>query len=137
MADSGLALSGDGALVVGISATANGLKKNADGLALELANADNAGAMSAAMFNKLNAIAEGAEVNTIEGVLLDGIAATIENEQVLIPTATTALAGLVYSTDADNGVAVSEDGTMSVNRLDVAKLFVADGDELILNGGNA
>lgn len=137
VADSGLALSGDGALVVGISATANGLKKNADGLALELANADNAGAMSAAMFNKLNAIAEGAEVNTIEGVLLDGIAATIENEQVLIPTATTALAGLVYSTDADNGVAVSEDGTMSVNRLDVAKLFVADGDELILNGGNA
>lgn len=135
--ESGLVLAENGALVVGISATANGLKKNADGLALELANADNAGAMSAAMFNKLNAIAEGAEANTIEGILLDGIAATIENEQVLIPTATTALAGLVYSTDADNGVAVSEDGTMSVNRLDVAKLFIAEGDELILNGGNA
>ena len=137
VAESGLVLAEDGALVVGISVTANGLKKNADGLALELANADNAGAMSAAMFNKLNAIAEGAEVNTIEGILLDGIAATIENEQVLIPTATTALAGLVYSTDADNGVAVSEDGTMSVNRINVAKLFVAEGDELILNGGNA
>ena len=137
VAESGLVLAEDGALVVGISATANGLKKNADGLALELANADNAGAMSAAMFNKLNAIAEGAEVNTIEGILLDGIAATIENEQVLIPTATTALAGLVYSTDADNGVAVSEDGTMSVNRINVAKLFVAEDDELILNGGNA
>lgn len=137
VAESGLVLAEDGALVVGVSANANGLKLHADGLGLELANADNAGAMSAAMFNKLNAIAEGAEVNTIEGVLLDGIAATIENEQVLIPTATTALAGLVYSTDADNGVAVAEDGTMSVNRLDVAKLFVAEGDELILNGGNA
>lgn len=137
VAESGLVLAEDGALVVGVSANANGLKLHADGLGLELANADNAGAMSAAMFNKLNAIAEGAEVNTIEGILLDGIAATIENEQVLIPTATTALAGLVYSTDADNGVAVAEDGTMSVNRLDVAKLFVAEGDELILNGGNA
>lgn len=137
VAESGLVLAEDGALVVGVSANANGLKLHADGLGLELANADNAGAMSAAMFNKLNAIAEGAEVNTIEGILLDGIAATIENEQVLIPTATTALAGLVYSTDADNGVAVSEDGTMSVNRLDVAKLFIAEGDELVLNGGNA
>lgn len=137
VADSGLALSGDGALVVGISATANGLKKNADGLGLALASADNAGAMSAAMFNKLNAIAEGAEVNTIEGILLDGIAATIENEQVLIPTATTALAGLVYSTDADNGVAVAEDGTMSVNRIATSKLYVPEGEELILNGGSA
>lgn len=137
VADSGLALASDGALVVGVSATANGLKKNADGLGLALASADNAGAMSAAMFNKLNAIAEGAEVNTIEGILLDGIAATIENEQVLIPTATAALAGLVYSTDADNGVAVAEDGTMSVNRISTSKLFVADGDELILNGGSA
>lgn len=135
--ESGLVLAGDGALAIGISATANGLKKNADGLTLELANADNAGAMSAAMFNKLNAIAEGAEVNTIEGVLLDGIAATIENEQVIIPTATTALAGLVYSTDADNGVAVSEDGTMSVNRVATSKLYVPDGEELILNGGSA
>lgn len=137
VADSGLVLAGDGTLVVGISATANGLKKNADGLTIELANADNAGAMSAAMFNKLNAIAEGAEVNTIEAILLDGIAATIENEQVLIPTATAALAGLVYSTDADNGVAVSEDGTMSVNRIATSKLYIPDGEELVLNGGSA
>lgn len=135
--ESGLVLAEDGALVVGISANANGLKLHADGLGLELANADNAGAMSAAMFNKLNAIAEGAEVNTIEGVLLDGIAATIENEQVLIPTATTALAGLVYSTDADNGVAVSEDGTMSINRIATSKLYVPEGEELVLNGGSA
>lgn len=137
VAESGLVLAEDGALTVGVSANANGLKLHADGFGLELATADNAGAMSAIMFSKLSAIAEGAEVNTIEGVLLDGIAATIENEQVLIPTATAALAGLVYSTDADNGVAVAEDGTMSVNRIDVAKLYVAEGDEFILNGGNA
>ena len=137
VAESGLVLAENGTLAVGVSANANGLKLHADGLGLELANADNAGAMSAAMFNKLSAIAEGAEVNTIEGVLLDGIAATIENEQVLIPTATTALAGLVYSTDADNGVAVAEDGTMSVNRVATSKLYIPEGEELILNGGTS
>ena len=137
VADSGLALDGEGNLTIGVSANANGLKKAADGLALDLANADHAGAMSAAMYSKLSAIAEGAEVNTIEGVLLDGIAATIENEQVLIPTATTALAGLVYSTDANDGVAVAEDGTMSVNSLSTSKLYIPEGDELILNGGKA
>ena len=135
--ESGLVLVESGALAVGVSATANGLKKNADGLALELATADNAGAMSAAMFNKLTAIAEGAQVNVIEGALLDGIAATIEDKQIIIPTATAAAPGLVYSTDADNGIAVAEDGTMNVNRISTSKLFVADGDEFILNGGSA
>lgn len=135
--ESGLVLAESGALAVGVSATANGLKKNADGLALELATADNAGAMSAAMFNKLTAIAEGAQVNVIEGALLDGIAATVENKQIIIPTATAAAPGLVYSTDADNGIAVAEDGTMNVNRISTSKLFVADGDEFILNGGSA
>ena len=137
VANTGLVLAGDGALAIGISATANGLKKNADGLGLALATADNAGAMSAAMFNKLNAIAEGAEDNTIEGILLDGVAAVIENEQVLIPTATAAAAGLVYSSDAADGVAVAEDGTMSVNSLSTSKLYVPEGEELVLNGGSA
>lgn len=137
VADTGLVLESDGSLAIGISANANGLKKNADGLALELATADNAGAMSAAMFNKLTAIAEGAQVNIVEGALLDGVAATIENKQIVIPTASASAAGLVYSTDADNGVAVSEDGTMSVNRVSTSKLFVPEGEELVLNGGAA
>ena len=137
VADSGLVLEGDGGLAIGISANANGLKKAADGLALDLATADNAGAMSAAMFTKLNDIAEGAQVNVIEGVLLDGVAATVNDKQVVIPTASTTAAGLVYSTDADNGVAVSEDGTMSVNRVATSKLFVPEGEEFILNGGDS
>lgn len=137
VANTGLVLESDGSLAIGISANANGLKKNADGLALELATADNAGAMSAAMFNKLTAIAEGAQVNVVEGALLDGVAAAIENKQIVIPTASASAAGLVYSTDADNGVAVSEDGTMSVNRVSTSKLFVPEGEELVLNGGAA
>lgn len=137
VSESGLVLDGDGNLAIGIAAIANGLKKTSTGLALDLATADNAGAMSPAMVTKLAAIAEGAEVNVVEGALLDGIAATIENKQIIIPTATTALAGLVYGTDADNGVAVAEDGTMSVNSLSTSKLYVPEGEELVLNGGNA
>lgn len=137
VSETGLVLDGDGKLTVGIAATANGLKKTATGLALDLATADNAGAMSPAMVTKLAAIAEGAEVNVVEGALLDGITATIENKQIIIPTATAAAPGLVYSTDVADGVAVAEDGTMSVNSISTSKLYVPDGEELILNGGNA
>lgn len=137
VSETGLVLDEDGKLAVGIAATANGLKKTATGLALDLATADNAGAMSPAMVTKLAAIAEGAEVNVVEGALLDGIAATIENKQIVIPTATAAAPGLVYSTDVADGVAVAEDGTMSVNSISTSKLYVPDGEELILNGGNA
>lgn len=137
VSETGLVLDGDGKLAIGIAATANGLKKTATGLALDLATADNAGAMSPIMVTKLAAIDEGAQVNVVEGALLDGIAATIENKQIIIPTATAAAAGLVYSSDAADGVAVAEDGTMSVNSLSTSKLYVPTGEELVLNCGNA
>lgn len=135
--NSGLTLESDGNLAIGVSANANGLKKAADGLALEIATVDNAGAMSPEMVSKLADITAGAQVNVVEGALLDGVAATIENKQIVISTATAAAAGLVYSSDAADGVAVAEDGTMSVNSLSTSKLYVPDGEELILNGGNA
>lgn len=135
--ESGMTLGTDGALAICISATSNGLKKNADGLAIELATADKAGAMSAAMFSKLDAIAEGAQVNVIEGALLDGTAATVENKQIVIPTASAAAAGLVYSSEAQNGVSVKEDGTMEVNTLNVDRLVQDESTYLILNGGSA
>lgn len=48
-----------------------------------------------------------------------------------------ALLGLVKSSDADNQVKVETDGTMTVNRISTDKLYVAEGSELILNGGSA
>ena len=49
-----------------------------------------------------------------------------------------ALLGLVRSSEEDNKVkVVEEDGTMTVNRISVSKLFVPEGEELILNGGKA
>ena len=135
----GLAIDTEGTASVALDATnANGLAIGSNGLQLAIATADNAGAMSASMASKLAAIAEGAQVNKVEGALLDGIAATInDGKQIVIPTATNALAGLVYSSDANDGVAVDAEGLMSVNSLSTSKLYVPDGEEFILNGGTA
>ena len=135
----GLAIDAEGTASVALDATnANGLAIGANGLQLAIATADNAGAMSASMASKLAAIAEGAQVNKVEGALLDGIVATInDGKQIVIPTATNALAGLVYSSDADDGVAVDAEGLMSVNNLSTSKLYIPEGEELVLNGGSA
>ena len=45
--------------------------------------------------------------------------------------------GVVKSSSAENKVAVAEDGTMSVNSLNVNKLVQTDGEELIINCGAA
>jgi hypothetical protein len=89
------------------------------------------------MVSKLADIADGAQVNVIEGALLDGIAAEVENKQLVIPTASTAKAGLVYGSTEADGVAVNADGLMTVNSLSTSKLYVPDGEELILNGGSS
>ena len=51
--------------------------------------------------------------------------------------ASTAAFGVVKSSEAGNGVAVAADGTMSVNKVGVSKLFVEEGNVLILDGGNS
>lgn len=53
--------------------------------------------------------------------------------------ATTTVAGLVLSVanTVENGVAVAEDGTMSVNSLNVNKLVQTEGEYLVLDGGGA
>lgn len=86
---------------------------------------------------KLAAIAEGAtKVGTSEtngNILINDVEQTVYT----LPTATgTLLGGVKSSTDA-NKIAVGTDGVMEVNSLDVQKLFVAEGDELILNGGTS
>lgn len=48
-----------------------------------------------------------------------------------------ALLGLVKSSEEDNKIKVEEDGTMSVNRIATNKLYVAEGEEFVLNGGSA
>ena len=116
----------------------NGLSLGENGIAMGLASADAAGAMSAEMFTKVSNIAANAQVNVIEGALIGGVEATInEAKQVEIPYATTSAAGVVKASEADNEINVSAAGIMSVNKVGVSKLFVEPESELILDGGTA
>lgn len=78
-----------------------------------------------------------AQANVIEVFQINGVALEITDKTVNLPIANADNFGVVKSSIADNAVAVAEDGTMSVNRIDVSKLYVAEGDELVLDGGNA
>lgn len=82
-----------------------------------------------ALVTKLNGVAEGAQVNVIETISVNGEAVTASNKAVNI--------SVPVGTDAENGVSVAEDKTMSVNSLNVNKLTQTDGEVLILNGGSS
>lgn len=104
-------------------------------LSVNEATADAAGLMSAELFSKLTGIEAGAQANTVEGALLAGLAATIdENKNIVIPAATAGTAGLVKASDE---IAVAENGAMSLNKVNAMKIYVEEADELILSGGNA
>ena len=133
----GLSITTEGVLATKVVAE-NGLSLGENGIAMGLASADAAGAMSSEMFTKLTNIAANAEVNTVTGALVGGVAATINDaKQVEIPVASTTAFGVVKSSEADNGVAVAADGTMSVNKVGVSKLFVEPDSVLVLDGGTA
>lgn len=116
----------------------NGLSIGENGITLTAATPSSAGAMTAEQATRLANIEAGAQVNVIEGALLGPAGEEVEideNKKLVFPIATEGALGLVKGTANDNSVAVAEDGTMSVNRVSTSKLFVAEGDELILNGG--
>ena len=54
-----------------------------------------------------------------------------------IPTATTSSRGLVKASDAEDGVLVALDGTMTVNSLDINKIYQpSDTDVVLFSGGS-
>lgn len=133
----GVAATTEGVLSAKVVAE-NGLSLGENGIAMGLASADAAGAMSSEMFTKVSNIAANAQVNTIEGALVGGVKATInEAKQVEIPIASATAFGVIKSSEADNGIAVAADGTMSVNKVGVSKLFVEPDNVLVLDGGNS
>jgi hypothetical protein len=111
---------------------------NSVDIELPEASESQAGFMSAANFSKLKNIEKGAQVNVIEKITLNGSDPLIVTDKTIdIPLATGVLAGLVKSAEGENKVAVSADGTMEVNSLNVNKLVQTEGDYIILNGGNS
>lgn len=67
----------------------------------------------------------------------DGTSTWAELPYVTIPIATASNTGIVKSSNAQNGVTVNSDGTMTINNLSIAKIENDDTLTVILNGGDA
>lgn len=81
----GILISSGNEVSVQIDATnANGLTVGADGVALSAATASTNGAMTSAMVSKLAGIEEEAQVNVIEEVTFNGVAATVTGKSAAL-----------------------------------------------------
>lgn len=80
--------------------------------------------------NKWNA----AQANVIEKITVGGVEITPSEKTVAIPAATAEVLGAVK---VDNTSIEANAGVIGVKAVGVSKLFVEEGTELILNGGNA
>lgn len=89
------------------------------------------------LLQKLNGIEDGAQVNVIEAININGTPLAISGQAVNIPIATASQLGVVLSSTGENKVTVAENGTMSVAQVNANTLVQTEGDSLILNGGNA
>lgn len=92
--------------------------------------------ITAAEGTKLAGIAEGAQVNVIESIKLNGTALSIDAKAVNIPLVTADTAGIVISSADENTISYAN-GIGTVNSLNVNKLAQTEGDVLIIEGGKA
>lgn len=75
------------------------------------------------------------QTNVIEIIKANGTALTIDaDKSVNIPAATASALGLVK---VDDSTIEAVDGVISVKSVGISKVYVEDGTELVLNGGNA
>lgn len=86
---------------------------------------------------KLKNIAEGAQVNVIESIQINGISQTINDKIVNIPIASATTLGVVKSSTEENKVSINEDGTMEISNININKIIQDEGTTLVLNGGSA
>ena len=75
---------------------------------------------------KLEGIAEGAQVNVIESIKVNDVAQTVNGKAV----------NIAVPVADDTSIAITEN-KIGIKAVDVQKLFVAEGDVLIIDGGNA
>ena len=108
----------------------------ADALAGKVAVEDGKSLVSDTLVTKLEGIAEGAQVNKLEAVKVNGVALEIADKAVNIPVGGTVL-GVVMSSNAQNKVTIGADGTMEVNNVNVTKLVQDNDSYLILDGGTS
>lgn len=78
---------------------------------------------------------DAAQVNVIEIIKANGVALEVGSDKsVNIPAATAAALGLAQ---ADGDTIEANNGVFSVKSVGISKVYVEDGTELVLNGGNA
>ena len=94
------------------------------------ASASAAGAMSSAHYSKLEGVAAGAQVNTIESISINGETITPVEKDVGIPLATASKMGVVKADETSLQVS---DGVLSVKAVDINLLSQNEGDVLILD----
>lgn len=75
---------------------------------------------------KLAGIAEGAQVNVIESIKVNDVAQTVDGKAV----------NIAVPVADDASIAITEN-KIGIKAVDVQKLFIAEGDVLIIDGGNA
>ena len=75
---------------------------------------------------KLAGIAEGAQVNVIESIKVNDVVQTVDGKAV----------NIAVPVADDTSIAINEN-KIGIKAVDVQKLFVAEGDVLIIDGGNA
>ena len=85
---------------------------------------------------RLAGMETGAQANVIESIKLNGalIEAVDKCVNIAIPAATASALGLVK---VDDETIEAVDGVIGVKAVGISKVFVEDGVELVMNGGNA
>lgn len=110
------------------------LQSNVDGLKAKAHEHDNKTVLDGITEDKVNSW-DAAQPNVIESIKIGGAALTVgADKAVSIPTATAEALGLVK---ADGATIESNDGVLSVKAVGISKVFVEDGVELVMDGGNA
>lgn len=112
-------------------ATINGVTEE-----LEIAEETNILGVKAIGQDKITGLSDSLN-SKLSGVTLGTTPLSPSDGVVTVPIATSAAIGVVKSVSTENGIAVSTDGSMTVNNINVDKLVQTDGTELILNGGTS
>ena len=110
------------------------LQSTVDGLSAKAHEHANKTVLDGITEGKVNSW-DSAQANVIESIKIGGTALTVgADKAVSIPAATAEALGLVK---ADGATIESTDGVLSVKAVGISKVFVEDGVELVMDGGNA
>ena len=110
------------------------LQSTVDGLSAKAHEHANKTVLDGITEGKVNSW-DAAQANVIESIKIGGTALTVgADKAVSIPAATAEALGLVK---ADGATIESTDGVLSVKAVGISKVFVEEGVELVMDGGNA